>query len=286
MKRLTKEDFIKKSRDIHSDKYDYSLVEYINCSTPVNIIYNTNIYIQKPINHLQGFCPERIVNKMNTDSFINLAISKFGKKYDYSMTKFVDRYKKVKIIFDGVIYDQTPDDHLRGSCPEKRIGKKTTHEFIEESKKIHLDQKYDYSLVDYIDKKTKVKIIYKDEIYEILPRYHLKYGVIINRSRGETIIKKSLTKIGFNFKQQYSFFNCRVSKKLRFDFYLPDHNTCIEFDGIQHYIPIDYFGGSPTFEEQKKRDKIKDNFCLEQNINLVRIPYFKIDEIDSILSFI
>ena len=57
----------------------------------------------------------------------------------------------------------------------------TKEDFIKKSRDIHSD-KYDYSLVDYIDKKTKVKIIYKDEIYEILPRYHLKYGVIINRS--------------------------------------------------------------------------------------------------------
>jgi very-short-patch-repair endonuclease len=283
MKRLSKEDFIKKAKAIHNNKYDYSLVEYVNCSTPIKIILDGVIYNQKPVNHLLGYCPEKFVSKMNTENFIKLANLRFGQKYDYSLTNYQDRYKKVKIILDGVIYYQTPDDHLRGSCPENKILKKTTEEFIKESKKIHGDFTYDYSLVEYVDKKTKVKIIYEGEIYNILPRYHLKYGIIVNKSRGETIIKKLLSKENIKFHQQYSFFNCRGIKRLRFDFYLPDQNVCIEFDGIQHYESIEYFGGKSSFEEQKRKDEIKNDFCLNQKINLIRIPYFKMKEIEDIL---
>lgn len=57
----------------------------------------------------------------------------------------------------------------------------------------------------------------------------------------------------------------------------------IEFDGIQHYEPVKYFGGVAKFKQQKKRDLIKDNFCKENNIKLVRIPYYDIDLIDDIL---
>lgn len=60
---------------------------------------------------------------------------------------------------------------------------------------------------------------------------------------------------------------------MRFDFYLPDYNCCIECNGEQHYIPIDYFGGEDTFKRQQENDDIKQKFCSENNIKLIVIPY-------------
>jgi very-short-patch-repair endonuclease len=72
-------------------------------------------------------------------------------------------------------------------------------------------------------------------------------------------------------------------KKLKFDFYLPNYNLCIEYDGRQHFEPIDFFGGEKNFEIIKKRDKIKNEYCLNNNIHLIRIPYNEYKNINSIL---
>ena len=72
-------------------------------------------------------------------------------------------------------------------------------------------------------------------------------------------------------------------QKLRFDFYIKELNVCIEFQGIQHYKPINYFGGESRYNSQVKKDNIKVNFCNENNIKLIRIPYFEIDNIEKIL---
>lgn len=58
-------------------------------------------------------------------------------------------------------------------------------------------------------------------------------------------------------------------------FYLTDYNLAIEYQGEQHYRPIDYFGGKEKFEVQQKRDNIKRDYCKNNNINLLEIPYYK-----------
>ena len=59
----------------------------------------------------------------------------------------------------------------------------------------------------------------------------------------------------------------------RFDFYLPEYNRLIEYDGIQHYKERNFF--KDTLEEIQNRDIIKNNFALNNNIDLIRIPYWK-----------
>ena len=65
-------------------------------------------------------------------------------------------------------------------------------------------------------------------------------------------------------------------RKLFFDFYLPEYKLCIEFDGIQHHIPIKFFGGNDGLKERKNNDKIKDQYCNNNNIDLLRISYLDI----------
>ena len=58
-----------------------------------------------------------------------------------------------------------------------------------------------------------------------------------------------------------------------FDFYLPDYNLCIEYDGEQHFKPLKHFGGEKDLTERQENDKIKTNYCLENKISLLRIRY-------------
>ena len=57
------------------------------------------------------------------------------------------------------------------------------------------------------------------------------------------------------------------------DFYLPEYNIGIECQGIQHYEPIEYFGGEKKFKEQVKRDELKKKLCTEHGINIEYINY-------------
>lgn len=103
-------------------------------------------------------------------------------------------------------------------------------------------------------------------------------------SYGEKIIQDFLTENDVEFIYNRSVKDCKNVSKLRFDFYLPQYNTCIEYDGIQHYKPVDAFGGGEEFKRTKERDKIKDEFCEENNIKLVRICYLTpIDEIEMLI---
>ncbi len=101
---------------------------------------------------------------------------------------------------------------------------------------------------------------------------------ICHNSIGEKQVKKYLTKHKINFIQQHTFDDCKHIKELPFDFYLPDYNVCIEYDGIQHFEPVD-FGGKgqewacQQFENLKLRDGIKNTYCTTNNVLLCRIKY-------------
>lgn len=101
-------------------------------------------------------------------------------------------------------------------------------------------------------------------------------------SKGEQEVKKTLENIGIKFIAQYKFPDCKDKKCLSFDFYLPDYNICIEYDGEQHFSKCS-FQTQEKFEDGIKRDKIKENYCKNNNIKLIRIPYFEFKNIKKIL---
>lgn len=76
-----------------------------------------------------------------------------------------------------------------------------------------------------------------------------------------------------DFKEEYSFDDLKYKNKLRFDFYLPKENICIEFQGKQHYEPIDFFGGEKGFHERVKRDNLKREYCKNNDIKLIEVSY-------------
>ena len=162
--RITTENFIKKARKAHGDKYDYSKVEYKGTHTKVCIICQEHgEFLQTPHNHLhsQGCLACSGRKQLTTEEFIRRAKEVHGDKYDYSKVEYVNKSTKVKIIcpIHGE-FEQIPDNHLHGHGCHKCVNCKqlTTEEFIHRAKEVHGD-KYDYSKVEYINSHTKVKII-------------------------------------------------------------------------------------------------------------------------------
>jgi DNA-directed RNA polymerase subunit RPC12/RpoP/very-short-patch-repair endonuclease len=288
--------FINKAKLIHNDSYDYSMVEYINNYTNIRIIcYKCGkIFTQTPKNHLKGckcsYCSNKIVN---TETFINKAKLIHNDSYDYSIVEYEHSKNKIDIIcIKHGLFKQTPNEHLSGNgCPVCRGGVLISKEsWLQKVYDVHYNL-YDYSLVDYINTQTKVKIICKTHgIFEQKPNDHQqgKGCPICKLSKGELKIKLWLTDNNITFSQQHKFDNCKGRyNTLPFDFYLPEHNTCIEFDGKQHFEIVhrskDKNKNSETFIQTCINDNIKDKFCNDYNIHLIRISYLEYKNIQSIL---
>ena len=164
-KKLTTEEFIRKAKEVHSDKYDYSKVKYDGNKAKVCIICPTHgEFWQTPSSHLRGNnCPKCAGGvKYTLEDFICKAKEIHGDKYDYSKVKYVNSNTKVCIVCPkhGEFW-QTPSAHLaqKQGCPKCASNiKHTTEEFIERAKETHGD-KYDYSKVEYVSSHTKVCII-------------------------------------------------------------------------------------------------------------------------------
>ena len=75
-------------------------------------------------------------------------------------------------------------------------------------------------------------------------------------------------------REKKKFYDCRDTRQLPFDFYLPDFNAVIEYNGKQHYEPIEYFGGENSFKIQQLHDEIKKDYCENNNIRFLSIPYY------------
>jgi very-short-patch-repair endonuclease len=278
-KKLTTNEFIKKAKKIHGNKYDYSLVNYngyyekvkIKCDKICHVIFE-----QTPKKHLYGTgCPICKRKSMSTQEFIKKAKKIHGNKYNYSLVKYKNTKTKIKInCKKHNSFEQLPNLHLTYGCIKCKYEK----HFIENAKEIH-NNKYNYSLVKYEHGKLKIKIICKlHGIFNQSPNHHLrgKGCPICKSSKGELEISKYLKKMNIKFKPQFKFDNCRNILPLSFDFYLHEKNICIEFDGLQHFKPIEYFGGIETFKLTQLRDKIKNKYCKDNNIKLLRIKYDEI----------
>ena len=277
--KYTTAEFIQVAKEKWGDKYNYSLTEYVNSRTKIKIIYDGIVYEQFPMGHLKY----PVEFNMSEEIFLIKAHRKWKDKYDYSLMEYKTTTDKIKIIYDGVIYEQSPANHLN-YAPELR-NTQTLENFIECSEKIH-GGKYTYDKSIYINSKTKMIITCpKHGDFEQVPLSHLRGSgcPVCNESRGESSIRKYLTINKIDFKTQKTFKGCQYVSLLKFDFYLPEYNLCIEFDGIQHFEAFEFFGGEEALLKNMERDVIKNQYCIDNNIKLLRIRYDEISDIENIL---
>jgi hypothetical protein len=281
--RKTKEFFIEQAKKVHGDKYDYSLIDYKSNGTKINIICKIHgEFSQQPRHHLHGSgCPVCYGTKLyNNEEFISKAKKIHGDKYDYSNTQYNGAHTKIKIKCKkhDFIFEQKPNNHLslKQGCPIcSGTKKKSLYEFIDDAKKIHGD-KYDYTPVEYKNSKTKIKIICKKHgLFEQTPNCHLHGSgcPTCKSSIGEISVENFLIKNNIKYIKQHWFKNCRNILPLKFDFYLIEHNICIEFDGVYHFKPHWSDNNSSNLKKSIERDMIKNRYCEENNIKLIRINY-------------
>jgi hypothetical protein len=93
------------------------------------------------------------------------------------------------------------------------------------------------------------------------------------KSNGELLVRNILNSIDIDYIEEYTFKDCRNERLLRFDFYIPDYNICIEYNGRQHYEPIEFFGGISSFHRQMENDSLKRQYCCIYKKNLLILKY-------------
>lgn len=274
------EEFIIKATNIHNHKYDYSLVQYINNKTKVKIICPIHgEFKQSPDKHINQKNGCTICGKKQNstnEEFINKAKLKHNNKYDYSIIDYVNSKTKVKIIckIHGE-FEQTPNSHMLGYGCVRCNGPIIT-DFIQKANSIH-NNKYDYSMVKYVNSSVKINILcIKHGIFSQKLNDHL-YGngcPICRESIGEKEIRNYLLKNEIKFISQHRFKDCKYKNTLPFDFYLPDYNLCIEYNGIQHYEYRKFFHRTKNaLSVQQLKDNIKKQYCDVNGISLLIIKY-------------
>ena len=291
--RLALEEFIEKANEIHGvGRYDYSKVIYVNMCTDVIIsCLKHGDFKQTPQNHLNGkgcnLCAiekSALSKKMTLEEFIEKANKVHGEgTYDYSKVVYLNNSIDITIIcpIHGD-FPQNPNNHLKGAgCPLCSGNKKlTTEEFIEKANKVHGEGIYDYSKVEYINNHTDVIIICpKHGPFPQKPTEHFSGCGCpkCNKNKGEESVRKFLTKKGIEFEEQKKFEGCKYKQPLKFDFYLPKYNLCIESDGNIHFKKINWNGKmtEKQMEENLKstqlRDQIKNDYCKNNGITLLRV---------------
>ena len=288
----TKDFFVSKAREVHDDKFDYSKVEYIDTRTKVTIICpDHGEFEQTPYSHIKGNGGCRKcktgAQTLNTETFISKAKEVHGDRYDYSLVEYesYNQHKVTIICKEHGPFEQSPNTHINGSgCRICSGFLLTTDIFIARAKEIHGDL-FDYSLVEYDRLNSKVKIICKKHgIFKQRPISHLHQGTGCPKckaSRGERRIMKFLEASGIKYTTQKTFKDLKLVGKLKYDFYLPHINTLIEYDGKQHFLVQEYFAND--LEEIQRRDAIKTKYAEDNNIRLIRIPYWDYDNIETIL---
>lgn len=299
MRKLTQEEIVARFREIHGDRYDYSKVQYVNTRTNVTIICRQHgEFVQNPRSHLKGCgCPKCYPKTlpMDNSTFISKAILVHGNKYDYSKVEYINNHTKVCIICpEHGEFWQTPNNHLNGqNCPicSNKINPNiplTCEEFISKAKEIHPE--YDYSQTKYINVRSNILVICPEHgIFKQIAGNHLggQGCPKCSKSKGEKLIEGILQHMNIKIIPQYSIkspINIRKSGRIFVDFYLPDYNMIIEYNGKQHYVPIKKFGGNIAYQEQVKRDKYLRDYCTNNNIELIEIKYDQNkDVIESIL---
>nr|DAK67225.1 MAG TPA: endonuclease-like protein [Caudoviricetes sp.] len=287
---FTTDIFIKRAKEIHGDKYDYSLVKYTNAKTRVEIICPVHgKFTQIPYNHLSGKGCKECGYKENGrnrsitfDKFLEKARDVHGDKYDYSKVT-VESYKtKIEIICkEHGSFFQTINNHLCGKgckqCGMKSTinhiqenHKSNTEDFIQKSKEIHRE-KYDYSLVKYENNYTQVEIICeKHGVFLQSPRDHLRgHGCQICgiQKAGYYTGTSKLEEDFVNFIK--SFYSGEVITSVRdkippmeLDIFLPEFNLGIEINGSYWH--------SERFKDKNYHLR-KYNLCKDKNIRLVSI---------------
>ena len=284
-RKKTPEEYLKECKE---KGYDLPVEDYVNATTKIkHKCINGHVYSQLPNNHLKGqkcpYCTKRIFKNIDE---LNEYLSSIGSDLCIN-----NKYSGTSIKYDFLckihgVYSQRLSAHISGQgCPicgiKKTIKNRKQGYNIKNNKnyytycKFHkLDlpiEKYKGNTIPIKYKCSKCGNVYKQKPSNHYNMFSCKKCKKHIHSKGEKYIDCYLCNHNINYIPQKTFHDLKDKKLLSYDFYLPDYNILIEYQGIQHYEPR--FGDSNYFEIQKLHDKLKREYAKNNGYKLLELKY-------------
>lgn len=313
---MGKKNFFINSKINHVDengipKYDYSKSVYVDVYTPITVICRIHGEFKvPPVRHngsdKQG-CPEcskiSYANKRGIDKndFIYRSTQKYGNgKFNYdkiptivntdSVMNFVCMKHNYEFEQVGVIHLSPKTKHSCPKCASESRGIIRTHDnerFISQANKIHKNM-FTYDNVIYKNNHTKVSITcHEHGDFLMIPNSHLSgRGCPKCKTNEAKCISRDIDNFFDEFESEKKFKDCVYKRKLPFDRYIPNINTLLEYDGIQHFsFKSCWHKNINEFNKAQTRDTIKTEYAIKNGYNFIRIAYYE-DHIDVLKSFL
>lgn len=272
------------------ENFGYILLneEYIDTNKKIKIMCNKGHIYEATFSqfkHQNQRCPYCSGNAKFTYEYVKDYIESFGytllsKQYINSKTHLLVRCECGHEYF--VTFSNFKKGRKCNECNKIKWNKEKITEYITNQTK--------FKFVEFVKYKKSLSIIKLKcpHGHEFVCKFNnIKYGKtgcpICKESKGEREIENFLIKYNIIYKKQYRNEKCKNKNTLPFDFYLTNLNVMIEFDGVQHFETVEYFGGYEKLLETRFNDELKNQYCKDNDIKLIRIPYYNYDKIEDIL---
>ncbi len=287
------------------------LNEYVNAQTDVIAQCRICKYVWSvnPCSLIRGHGCPKCSAKM-TSKRITLTHEEFILRFENCNNEYVSvigKYRgtdlpiKCKCLICGEEFESTPYRILHGTkhikCARKLASEKRKCNYSDLVERIHKINPDIELLGEYVNFHTKMKFkCICGEICEATPDHLVNGGLCYacgqKRFKGEEKITEYLSRNNYIFIKQFKTENCKSFKKLSFDFAILNNEipmAFIEYDGEQHFEPVDFAGKGKEWalqnlEKTKFRDEIKNQYCKDNNIPLLRIPYWEYNNIDKLVN--
>lgn len=279
---LTTDRFVDKAKTIHGDKFDYSLVNYVNNYTKVTIICPKHgKFQQRPSGHLGGKgcfdCQYDLLRELKVKSledFIRQANQKFNNKFDYSKVIYRNARTKIEIVCPchGAFF-QTPTNHLSiasshgcNKCGSEEGGEKNKmsfDNFLVKAAVVH-NGKYEYDRSSYIKVNDKIKATCpKHGDFSQYGTNHLKGFGCPSCSIGKSYLEEYIDAFLVGHHIDFVKRNRNIIKPWELDFFIPNKNIAIECNGVYWH--------SELLGKQRKYHLTKLELCQKRQIRLIQI---------------
>ena len=296
VRKKTHEEFVAEVKVLVGDEYEV-IGEYKNNHSKIEMKHSkcNYTYEVRPGSFLRGSrCPSCFGNtKKDTETFKKEVFELEGDEYEV-IGKYKNSYTKLKMKHTKCnhTYEVNPNSFLIGDrCPScSGNTKKDTETFKKEVFELVGDE---FEVVgEYKDAKTKLKMKHTkcNHTYEVNPNNFLRGSRCpkCRESKGEVSVSTILEKLHVNHIAQAKFGSCKYRRPLPFDFAVYSASNellgLIEYDGEQHFRAVDAFGGEKALKSTQRRDAIKTQYCADNGIPLLRIPYTEFDNIEAIVT--
>ena len=293
---LKNEEFIRRVQNAVGDSYVF-LEDYKKSRTKI-------AYYHVDCGEVHYICPNNFNygQRCKDCAMVAMGIRRREKSKRRFLAKIKGKYKLITPFIDVI----TPVTLFHFKCqrkwttiPERVLqGAKCRHCYGTEPKTLGQFKQEVYDLVgdeytvlgEYVDTNTKIRMKHNKcgyDDWKVTPSNFLRGRRCpkCQESHGERKIRKILNELKIKFVAQKRFDDCCYKQPLPFDFYLPDYSLCIEYDGEQHFKEVEYFNGDGGLKYRRVRDNIKNKYCKDHGISLLRITY-KVTDINAIRDLI